>query len=141
MATVSASHFCAECNKTFKNLRLHIVKAHENIVVNMNLGWSAANDENDWDMPTVKYNGRACEATDGWGSDSLFTQLYEFPQEIIDQNKDEYFGLEVTFTVDTGRVHSVAYARRIKNWEMASADCETFRPIARSRIVEIIEHV
>ena len=132
-ANMTNTHLCPQCNKTFKNLRLHRVKAHEKIVIEIpNMSWCASGEIDDWVVPRVKYNGILCEESDGWATDNGgdFTQLYEFPQEIINQNNNTYFGLHVTFS-PAGHVLQVEYRK---------VDPLTFRqtePIGMSRVTTV----
>lgn len=126
----TATQICPDCNKSFKNLRLHIVKAHEKIVVEIpDFSWCAAEDCDDWIIPRVKYNGVLCEATDSWGGESFTTQIYEFPKALSAQNKDTYFGIQITFS-PAGRVLHGEYCKQ-------TAGTIATEPISFARITTV----
>jgi hypothetical protein len=120
-----ATKACPFCSKTFKNLRLHIAKAHEKVHIVVR---SAVVADDSPDI-TVSYNGIPLDYCADYGSDNGYMLTFSFPESLKDLMT--YEGITVDFSEDDKFV-SADYFRWSRDHD--DGECKSAGKIADHRL-------
>lgn len=112
---------CPICNKSFKNLRLHIVKVHEDVKVIMR----PIEDENE-----VFYCGTKLSYASDYSDDEMWYLLYQFPKSMTEATG--YDGITLVVEIKTNKYVNCEYYK----WVRETATCKGKISEHRIKILE-----
>lgn len=97
------SGVCSACGKTFKNLRIHTAKSHQDVRLKRSSVRGKVFDD-------VKYAGSSLELYDDYRSEHTGLLIYKFPKEHPLYCYSKYCGIGLRFN-DTGFLEEAFYIR------------------------------